>query len=395
MISFDEAHKLLFSIASPLISESVPISEASGRRLAAPVLARIDQPRSDQSAMDGYAVRAGDAPTLTEPFRLVGESRPGAPFSGSIGEQEAVRIFTGAPVPEGADRVLVQEIVERHGDSVRLTGEYGRGRHIRRKGSDFIAGANILTPGQLLHPRAIVAAAGSDNATLTVWRRPRVAIIATGDELVAPGKAAESEYAVAESLAPGLTAMVGRHGGTVVRHARLSDDLPRLHAEAEKALAAADLIVTTGGASVGEHDHAKAMFEPHGLDLIFSKVSIKPGKPVWLGRAGGKAVLGLPGNPTSAMVTARLFLVPLLLGLGGGKPAEALDWHMLPLAEALPATGARETFRRGTARDGKVWPSRNEDSGAQAALVVADRLIRCPAGEQPMDAGMSVQTLDF
>ena len=258
MIDFDEAQAILAQQAEPLRTETVPLSQASGRRLAEPVVARLDQPRNDQSAMDGYAARTGDADTIDGALMLVGEARPGAPFGGTLATGQAVRIFTGAPMPVGADRVLVQEIMERDGDHVRLSGEYGPSRHIRRAGSDFIAGAALLEAGQMLHPRALLVAAGSDNDRLSVFRRPRVALLATGDELAEPGKAADRPYAIAESLSTALAAWIETEGGEIVMHRRLPDDLSLLEAAAGEALDCADLVVTTGGASVGDHDHAKA-----------------------------------------------------------------------------------------------------------------------------------------
>ncbi len=395
MIYFDEAAALIAQYARPIGQESVPISAAAGRFLAAAVYAAIDNPRCDTSAMDGYAVTLGDAQTCDGAFNLVGESRPGAPFTGVLQAGEAVRIFTGAPIPQGADRVLVQEIVAAQSAQIRLSGTYGAARHIRHKASDFGVGDALLPPGLKLDYRALVAAGGADAGALTVHLRPRIGFIATGDELVQPGEAAAKPFAIPESLSPALAAMAADYGAVPVHFAREIDDLARLEKAADEALDVADLVVVTGGASVGAHDHSKAMFAAHGLELIFNKVLIKPGKPVWFGKCGGKLVLGLPGNPTSALVTARLFLAPLLHGLSGGDAAQACHWRALPLGADLPATGGRETFRRARLQAGKLVMMCNQDSGAQSPLVQADWLVRCPAGDTGFAATSIMQALAF
>jgi molybdopterin molybdotransferase len=388
MIGFDEALALIVGAARPLGVEAVPLARAHGRVLAAPVVARVDHPPADVSAMDGYAVREADLPGR---LPIAGESLPG----GAIGELRpgtCIRIFTGAPVPRGADRVVIQENVRRDGDWA-LFGEPGPARHIRPRGLDFAAGDLLLEPGRRLDPRALVAVAGADIGEVEVFRRPRVAILATGDELVAPGEAAASPGALPDSITHGLAALVSDWGGDVAASERLRDDPEPMRRAAAEALRRADLVVVTGGASVGERDFAKAMFG--GLELIFSKVAIKPGKPVWLGRAGGKLVLGLPGNPTSAVVTARLLLAPLLAGILGRRPGEALRWRSAPLAEGLDPPGDRETFVRAAWAGEAVCPLRNQDSGAQKALADADLLIRRRAGAPAAAKGEHVDILEF
>ncbi len=391
MIDFDEAARLTLSLARPVGSELIPIADAAGRLLAAPLLARGDSPRAAVSAMDGYAVRTSAA----DRYRLTGQSFPGAGFDGAVGEGEAVRIFTGAPVPAGADRVVIQENVRREGDDVILAEAPSGPTHIRAQGSDFRAGSVLLEPGARLGPRAMVAAGAADQAEIEVYRCPKVVVMGTGDELLEPGKAHLSRYGIPESVSLGVAALTEAWGGACIGRLRLTDDLAMLKEAAREALELADVVVVTGGASVGDRDFARAMFEDVGLELVFSKVEIKPGKPVWLGRALGKLILGLPGNPTSAMVTGRLFLAPLLAGLAGGSPQSAHHWRRERLAAALPATGDRETFYRAARLSEGLSPFSDQDSGSQRVLAQADVLIRRRPFEPAGGPGDEVEALDF
>ncbi len=226
-------------------------------------------------------------------------------------------------------------------------------------------------------------------------RQPRVVVMGTGDELVEPGGAHLTRYGIPESVSHGVAALAGAWGGVCVGRLRLTDDLVLLKAAANKALQSADVAVVTGGASVGDRDFARAMFEDCGLELVFSKVEIKPGKPTWMGRAMGRLVVGLPGNPTSALVTARLFLAPLISGLAGRRPEDALVWRRLNLTADLPATGDRETFYRGLKTADGVEPFADQDSGSQKTLAMADLLIRRRAEAPALAAGQDVETLEF
>ncbi|HEU0099473.1 MAG TPA: molybdopterin molybdotransferase MoeA [Allosphingosinicella sp.] len=390
MISFDEATRRVAEAARPLGSERVPLARAAGRWLAAPVAALIDSPPSDCSAMDGYAVREEDLPGT---LRLIGRSCPGSGFEGVVEPGTCVRIFTGAPVSAGADRVVIQEAAVGQGESVAMAGAPGPARFIRPRGSDFRAGERLLEAGRRLDPRALVAAAAADVAEVECWRRPSVRLLGTGDELAPPGEARSRGGAIPDSLSLGLAAFVGQWGGRIDGSRLVADDLATMERAAGEALEQADLVVVTGGASVGERDFARRMFEPHGLELVFSKVAMKPGKPVWLGRAAGRLVLGLPGNPTSAMVTARLLLAPLVAGLAGrgGEPG----WRRLALVGPLPACDDRETFHRARrVKEGAV-PLANQDSGAQKALAEADLLIRSRPNDPPLEAGEEIDALDF
>ncbi|MBW8755222.1 MAG: molybdopterin molybdotransferase MoeA [Sphingomonadales bacterium] len=393
-MGFDEAVARLPGAEALLGTEIVPLDRAAGRVLAEPLYARRDSPHQATSAMDGYAVR--DATTAPDhPLRVIGESRAGLGFPGIVGAGEAVRIFTGAPMPAGTDRCIVQEHASREGGTVMFTAGYGPGWHVRAIASDFAAGALLLDRGTRLSPQAMVAAAATDVASVTVAVPPRVAILGTGDELAAPGTAANRPGAIPESVSFGVAAMVEEAGGVVVRRATGRDDLPALQHLAGSLLEAADLVIVTGGASVGDHDLARPMFAPHELELLIDKVAIKPGKPVWLGRAGGRWVLGLPGNPTSALVTAALFLRPLLAALQGQDPQQRLRWRRLPLVAPLPVIGARETFVRAQWEEDGLVPLDSAQSGAQAALAAVEWLIRRPASSAAAAAGETVSALAF
>jgi molybdopterin molybdotransferase len=395
MISFDEAIELIRSVTGPLGTESVPVGEAAGRVLAGPVIARIDSPRSDVSAMDGYAVRDEDLDQFPLLLQVVGGSFAGCGWDGSLAPGTCVRIFTGAPVPKGADRVVIQENVRSSGNAAIIDEPPGAARHIRKKGSDFVQSEELLSSGRLLDPRALVAAAGADAAELKLYRKPRVRIVSTGDELAEPGTAWERADAIPESVSFGVAALAQLWSAECLGTTRLRDQLQRMKQVARGAIDDADLVVVTGGASVGEKDFAKTMFEPLGLELVFSKVSIKPGKPVWLGRVGGRLVMGLPGNPTSALVTARLFLAPLLAGLSGRVIDEAIKWRNVPLAASLTRCGARETFHRARMTDGEADVLSFQDSSAQKALANADVLVRQRANSPDLKTGAEVEVLDF
>jgi len=395
MIAFDEAIGLIRSVATPLETEVVALAEAAGRVLALPVTAEIDSPRSDVSAMDGYAVREQDLNHFPVSLQLVGGSYAGSGWSGSVEAGSCVRIFTGAPVPDSADRVVIQEYV-RSVDNVAVIDERPESaRHIRARGSDFFQGEELLSAGRLLDPRALVTAAGADVAEVEVYRRPRVHILSTGDELAEPGTARERADAIPESVSFGVAALAAQWGAECIGRTRVRDELAAMQALACAAIDDADLVVVTGGASVGEKDFAKAMFEPLGLHLVFSKVSIKPGKPVWLGRAGEKLVIGLPGNPTSALVTARLFLAPLLAGLTGRPGDEALRWRTVPLGSPLGPCGSRETFHRARWVGDRAEILAFQDSSSQKALAEAELLVRQYADSRALEPGSQVEGLDF
>jgi molybdopterin molybdotransferase len=394
VITFDEAAALITRVATPVGTEKVPLSEARGRVLAAAVHAELPCPAADVSAMDGYAVRETDLAVLPAVLPVAGGAFAGTPFDGRLPDGACLRIFTGAPLPAGADRVIMQEDVRRTGAFARFEQPLSRRPHVRAAGSDFEAGDLLVPAGVRLKPQRLVAAAAANLAAVDVYRRPRVAILATGDELAAPG-ARPVSGAVPESVSFGVAALAEDWGATVVSRRRCRDDLPRLQRAAAAAVGEADLVVVTGGASVGEKDFAREMFAPLGLELIFNKVAIRPGKPVWMGRVGETFIVGLPGNPTSAMVTARLLLAPLLAGLSGGDPREAWSWRALPLNRPMEAEGERETFHRAGLERCGATVSIDQDSSAQRALTGADLLIRRRPRAPAIQAGDLVEVLDL
>lgn len=398
IIGFDEAQAIVATLSSLARIETVPIGAAHGRILADDIIAEFNSPAAPLSAMDGYAVRDVDcAPGAV--LKVVGEAAAGGAPCSAIGPGEAVRIFTGAVLSEEADRVIIQEEVTREGDEITLGETYGPASHVRALGSDFKVGDILLSKGTRLSSRAMVALAGADISAAKVFAKLRAALISTGDELAEPGEARHRANAIPESVSYGVTAMLEEAGAEVVLRARGADDLEGLKARAAVAAEAADIIIIMGGASVGDRDYAKAMFEDLAPELLIEKVAIKPGKPVWLARLGsGKYVLGLPGNPTSAMVTARLFLLPLLARLGGANDA-GLAWMELPLSSALSSVGGRETFTRAAwksdGQDQGLAPLKDQQSGGQIALQFADYLIRCPANSAAREAGEKVMALLF
>lgn len=395
MISFDEALELVRSVAKPIGTEIVPLAHAAGRVLAQPVVAQIDSPRADVSAMDGYAVRTEDLRDPQASLKVIGESFAGAGWQGTVDPGTCARIFTGAPVPEGADRIIIQEDVRREGDLAIIEQAPGPQHYIRRRGGDFAAGEVLLPAGRTLDERAIVAAAAADLAEVEVHRRPRVQVLATGDELTEPGTARNRDYAIPDSVSLGVAMLTERWGGRCVGRERLRDDLPSMQEVASAAIEGADVVIVTGGASIGEKDFAKAMFEPLGLELIFSKVAIRPGKPAWLGRVGETLVIGLPGNPTSALVTARLLLAPLIAGMVGLPVDSALQWTSANLTTDRPSCGDRETFHRARMCDGEVEILSFQESSAQKALAEADVLVRQKANSPAIRAGESVEVLQL
>ncbi len=395
MASVDEALGLVCAVAPIGRIERARLSEAGGRVLAAPVVARRSAPSCNVSAMDGYAVRDADLVADWTSLQIVGESFAGHGYAGPFPRGTAVRVFTGAPTPPGADRVVLQEAVRRVGERVFVAPGGASKPHIRRRGSDFRADDVLVEAGAVLNAQRLVAAAAADLAAVDVLARPRVTVVATGDELYSPGEAPGSPYAIPESVSFGVAELARGYGAEVeVRH-RLPDDLARLQTAASDLAAQSDVVVVIGGASVGERDFSRAMFEPLGLRMRFAKVAMRPGKPVWFGEAGGARVIGLPGNPTAALVTARLFLAPLIAGMAGRGAASALAWRRRALAEPLEATGAWACLVGAQLRDGAALPFANRDSSSQRTLAAVEALIRRAPHEPFANTGDFVETLDF
>ena len=392
-LSFDAALALLAASARPLGTESVRLAKAGRRVLAEPVRAAMDIPRQDLAAMDGFAVREADLAAGLRRFAIAGEAYPGTPWRGTTGPGEAVRIMTGAPMPAGTDRVLMRELVTADDNLVTLDGSLPAKPHVRLRGSDTLAGSEVLPAGRMLDPRALVVAAAADAARVTAWRRPCVRVLATGDELAAPGEA-ERNGGVPDTLSEAVLLMARQWGAAPLGATRVPDDIALVMTVAEAALADADVLVLCGGASRGDRDFAKAALLPLGLELIFADVAIKPGKPVWFGRIGETLVLGLPGNPTAAMTVARLFLAPLLTAMGGRGTRAALRWERAELLEDVRA-GDREAFLCAERLDEGVRVLARQSASDQCMLARADVLVRMPAGTETLRAGATVELLRF
>ncbi len=376
-----EALARLLSGVEPLEPEEVPLDRAAGRVLAASLTALRTQPPFSASAMDGYAVRAGDVAEVPAILRLAGEVAAGQEYGGNLGPGECIRIFTGAPMPRGADAVLIQENAERLADGrVRALAPVTAGRHVRPAGQDFVQGQELLPAGRVLDAAALALAAAANHARLPVIRRPRIAILATGDELVPPGSLPGPGQIVA-SNSFGIAAIVAGAGGEAIDLGIARDDRQAIAAAIRSGLDdGADAIVTIGGASVGDHDLVGEVLEEVGFARTFHKVAMRPGKPVMSGRMGSRHLLGLPGNPVSAMIAAWIFLEPLVALLGGRpEPARLRTGR---LAAAMPANGDRQDYVRARItlnRDGLVaTPFDRQDSSLIRVLAEADGLVVRP-----------------
>lgn len=398
LMPVDEAQTRLLSGLRPLSVERVAIGEAHGRRLAADLTALRTQPPFAASAMDGYAVRADDlAPGAV--LRVVGESAAGHRFGGAVGVGDAVRIFTGAPLPAGADTVLMQENAERAGDRVTVRQTEPRGRSVRAAGLDFAEGDRLLPAGRRLDARALMLAAAGGHGALEVRRRPRVALIATGDELVQPGAAVGPDQIVA-SNGYGLAAMVRAAGGEAVDLGIAPDRPDEIRARVRAALdGGADVVALLGGASVGDHDHARGVLEAEGAALDFWKIAMRPGKPLMAGRIGDGYALGLPGNPVSGIACAVLFLLPLVRGLTG-DPAPLPRPRPARLGRDLPANDQRQDYLRtalALAHDDLpvATPFPLQDSSVITLAAAADALLIRPPFAPAAAVGDLVSVIPF
>ena len=393
MLSVDEAIALVIADAAVLPGEMVPLAYAHERVLAVDVAAKLTQPPFRSSVMDGYAVRRSDLAALPATLRLRGASAAGHAFDGQIGPGEAVRIFTGAPVPAGADYVVIQENVDAAGDEVRIR-ELNAENFIRARGVDFNAGDILLRAGKRLTARDLLLAAQMNHPSLPVCRRPTVALLASGDELVPPGsKPAASQ--IISSIPPALAAMLRSAGADPILLGIARDTRESL-AEHIAAAEGADILVTIGGVSVGDYDLVQKALEDAGFVIEFHKVAMRPGKPFMSGRRGGQRALGLPGNPVSAMLCGIIFLLPLVAALlGDDRPP--MSPMRIALASPLPANGPRQHYMRakiidtGGAR--AVEPLPSQDSSLTAALALADCLIVRPPEAPPAPAGETVAVL--
>ncbi len=377
MISVEEARRRLLAPLAPLAAEQVALSEAVGRVLAEDVAARRTQPPFAVSAMDGYAVRAADVARVPARLNVVGSVPAGQAYAGSVGSGEAVRIFTGAPVPSGADTIVIQEDTERDGDIVTVREAAPPGHYVRPAGLDFRAGDIGLRAGRLLTARDVGLAAAMNRPWLLLRRRPRIAILPTGDEVVMPGDPVGPNQIVS-SNGLALAALVAQCGGIPVHLPIAPDDSTALQRIAAGA-SGADFLVTTGGASVGEHDLVRDALEASGLTLDFWKIAMRPGKPLMVGRYRDTPMLGLPGNPVSTLVCGLLFLKPAIERLLGLAAAEAPPVRAR-LAAALPANDRRQDYLRATLARGadgtlEARPFDKQDSSMMSLLARADCLV--------------------
>jgi molybdopterin molybdotransferase len=367
-----DAQARLLALRVSLTSENIAFSESLGRYLSEDVIARRDQPAAPLSAMDGYAIRFDDFPG---PWTVIGESAAGAAPDRTVGAGQAMRIFTGAMLPDGADTVIVQEDVAVDATALTLTGDGPgtRGRHIRAQAADFAAGNCLLSAGTRLTPGAIAAAAMSGAGQLAVGRRPRVAILTTGDELVQAGRPLTAGQ-IPDSNSPMLIAMLAGEPAEVSLPHHIRDDREILSKLLKELARRHDVVVTVGGASVGDHDHVRGALEDAGGDLDFWKIAMRPGKPLIAGTIGDALLLGLPGNPSSAFVTATLFLLPLVRHLAGAR-APLPPIHRAPLAAPLPAGGGRRDYLRARLDAGQLTPLIGQESGMTLPLASANALL--------------------
>jgi molybdopterin molybdotransferase len=395
MLSVDEALARILDGAAPTHAVRVPLADAAHRVLAENLPATLTQPPFDASAMDGYAVRGADVTTVPVRLSLIGEARAGQSFEGTVGSGQCVRIFTGAPVPSGADAIVIQENTRADGSSVEIVEGTPDPAHIRPRGGDFEDGQVLLQTGRTLDARAILLAAAMGQGTLAVRRKPVIAVLATGDELVEPGQQPGPDQIIS-SNPYGLAAMIAAAGAEprllgIARDTRAALD--------EKIAAAdgADVLVTTGGASVGDHDLVAPALKARGMALAFWKIAMRPGKPMLFGKLGEQRVLGLPGNPVSALICGRVFLLPLIDRLLGRAVSPASPVRAR-LTEPLDRNGPRQHFMRAvTTRDETgallVTPQVSQDSSLMSPLAASNALLVRAVNAPALPAGADVEVL--
>lgn len=374
--------RLLEPVRAVADNESVPLDEAAGRILAVDLIAKLTQPPFHASAMDGYALRAADAPDLGAELTVVGQAAAGHAFNGQVGPGECVRIFTGAPLPEGADSILIQEDAERLSESrIRTKFPVTVGRHIRPRGQDFAEGETVLRAGVRLDYAHLTVAAAMNHPQVEVLRRPRVAVLATGDELVHPGSSLQPSQIIASNTF-GISALIRANGGEVIDLGIIPDRQDLIENAIAKAVAEkVDVLVTLGGASVGDHDLVQASLKAQGMSLDFWRIAMRPGKPLMVGSLGDMRVLGLPGNPVASLVCGTLFLEPVVAKLSGTRPkarmAEALA------GKPLAANDQRQDYLRARLSrdaDGRLIaePFDKQDSSMMKIFAHSDCLIVRP-----------------
>ncbi|WP_068316404.1 gephyrin-like molybdotransferase Glp [Polycladidibacter hongkongensis] len=400
LISVEEATERLLSAIKPGATETVPLVKAGGRRLAQPAIATRTQPPFSASAMDGYAVRSQDAAHTGATLQVVGEIPAGHHYKGSLGPGQALRIFTGAPVPESADAILIQENAQVEGQVLTVQEPVSKGLYVRPAGLDFSKGQQLLESGQLLGYRELSLLAAMNIPSPTVYKRPTVAILANGDELVEPGNQPGPSQIIASNQY-GLAELVKACGGTPELLGIAADTPQDIAERVKRAIASkADLLITLGGASVGDHDLIRPVLQDHGLNIDFWRIAMRPGKPLMFGNIGPMAVLGLPGNPVSSLVCAELFARPLLAALQGAPRQHLLSRSNAQAITtmALPANGIRQDYIRASlaiepSGDMHLTPLPNQDSSMLSALTQADVLIIRPPHAEPTASGDKVPFL--
>lgn len=382
MISVGEARAKLLDLVSPKLEETVPLWDTAGRVLARDVAATRDQPPFAASSMDGYALKSVEAEEHAQ-FAVIGESAAGHRFPGRVGAGQAVRIFTGAPIPEGTDFVVIQENTSRTGDVMTITADPGTGDNIRPTGNDFTAGA-VFTGNKPLAPADVALLAAMNISEVPVVRKPTVALIATGDELVLPGEDPGPDQIVASNTF-GLKAMLDAAGAQARLLPVARDSISSLRTAFDLAITA-DLVVTVGGASVGDHDLVAEAAEGYGMDRSFYKVAMRPGKPLMAGRLGDKAMVGLPGNPVSALVCGEVFLLPMIRKMLRLN-AEFGPVKTASLAADLAPNGPREHYMRSRLHDGQITAFDRQDSSLLSVLAQANALLIRPPNDPARAAG--------
>ncbi len=388
MITVEQALSHLFALVEPSEAVNLPLKEAAGRTLATDVQAQRDQPPFAASAMDGYAI-GDDDPKQGDTYRVIGEAAAGHAWSGRLKTGEALRIFTGAPLPEGAVRVIIQEDVTRQGDIITIGEDIDQARYVRPSGADFKASHKLCSPRKL-SPNDIALLAAMNIANVPVVRKPQVAIIATGDELVQPGEAPRPDQIIA-SNSYGLAALVDANGGKARLLPIAKDNIKSLEMAFELAKGA-DLIITIGGASVGDHDLVGGVAKNLGMEQSFYKVAMRPGKPLMAGKLGGAAMVGLPGNPVSAMVCGHIFILPMLRKmLGHGE--NAAPRQPKALAQTIGTNGPREHYMRGKVDGDHVTVFERQDSALLTVLADANCLIVRPANDPTQNLGAMVDII--
>tara|TARA_R100000322_G_scaffold28565_8_gene18504 strand:+ start:2299 stop:3471 length:1173 start_codon:yes stop_codon:yes gene_type:complete len=388
VISVEEARTRILDLVRPVGTETVPLAKAAGRILAAPVIATRDQPPFAASAMDGYALNSVEADPEAQ-FKVIGEAKAGERFSGRVGAGQCVRIFTGAPVPEGADRVIIQEDVDRSGDLVTLHRDLSDGANIRPAGNDFRVGDTVDAPRRL-SPRDVALIASMNVPAVTVAKKPDIALIATGDELVMPGENPGPDQIIA-SNSFGLKAMLEAEGANVRLLPIARDNAESLRFVFGLA-ASADLVVTIGGASVGDHDLVGPVAAELGMEQAFYKVAMRPGKPLMAGRLGKALMVGLPGNPVSAMVCGTVFILPALRAMLG-LPGDPVATQTATLTADLAPNGPRQHYMRAVVAPDGIAAMSTQDSALLSVLATANALIVRPPDDPTRKAGETVEYL--